>query len=910
MTGKTKAAIADLYPLTPLQQGLWFHELLDSDSRTYFIQSVMRIEGSLNRDAFRRAWEDVVARHAILRTRIVWEGLENPLQLVQPTVELPWTEQDWRDSPVDGHLARLLKFLDADRVQGFVLTQAPLMRLTLLQVAENSAILVWSFHHLILDRWSVDVVQQEVWSAYQALVQGQPLQFNSLRPYREYLGWLQDQDLNRAEQYWRHLLRGFTAPTVLGVDQAPSARVEHQESEYDSEEVVLSEAATTALTRWARQQQLTVNTVVQGALAVLLSRYSGSEDVVFGATVSGRSAALPGIETMVGLFINTLPVRVHVSPSHSVVRWLTELQEQQVIQREYEYTPLFEIQKWSEVPAGGPLFNTLLVFENIPLENGGDLMAGPVGLNVQRVAGSRDGETNYPLTVVIIPGRTLQVRFTYDTAHYATEPITRMVGHFRQVLAGMVEGEASQRLAAIPLVTEAERQQLLVEWNDTETTYPPNETLASLFEGQVRRSPDQVALVFEDEELTYTELNRRANRLAHHLQKLGVGPDVLVGVFMERSIEMVVSLYATIKAGGAYLPVDPEYPAERIAFMLEDARPAIILTQEKLRSKLTHAQHVIVLDGDRAFLSGEPASNPEPTAGPENLAYVIYTSGSTGQPKGVMNAHQGIVNRLQWMQDAYRLDESDCVLQKTPFSFDVSVWEFFWALQVGARLVVARPGGHRDNTYLVDLIRAHGITTLHFVPSMLQLWVEERGLSECSSLQQVICSGEALPYELQQRFFERVDAELENLYGPTEAAVDVTYWHCERDSSLEIVPIGRPVANTQIYILDKNLEPVPEGVAGELHIGGVQVARGYLNRPELTEEKFIPDPFSKHPNARLYKTGDLARYLTDGTIQYLGRLDHQVKIRGYRIELGEVETVLGQLPDIKDAVVVVREDSP
>jgi hypothetical protein len=468
-TGKGKSAIADLYPLTPLQQGLWFHELLDPESRTYFIQSVMRIEGSLNRDAFRRAWEEAVARHAILRTRIVWEGLEHPLQLVQPTVELPWTEQDWRDSPVDGHQARLLKFLDADRVQGFVLTQAPLMRLTLLQVAETSAIFVWSFHHLILDRWSVDVVQQEVWSAYQALVQGQPLQFNSLRPYREYLGWLQDQDLNRAEQYWRHLLRGFTAPTVPGVDQAPSARVEHQESEYDSEEVVLSEAATTALTRWARQQQLTVNTVVQGALAVLLSRYSGSEDVVFGATVSGRSAALPGIETMVGLFINTLPVRVHVSPSHSVVRWLTELQEQQVTQREYEYTPLFEIQKWSEVLSGASLFNTLLVFENIPLESGENLMAEAAGPNVQRVTGSQGGVTNYPLTVVVVPERTLQVRFTYDTEHYTAEAIARMAGHFEQVLAGMIGGTQQQLLGAIPLLREAERQLMLVEWNSTAT---------------------------------------------------------------------------------------------------------------------------------------------------------------------------------------------------------------------------------------------------------------------------------------------------------------------------------------------------------------------------------------------------------------------------------------------------------
>jgi amino acid adenylation domain-containing protein/non-ribosomal peptide synthase protein (TIGR01720 family) len=370
-SGEGKADLSDLYPLSPLQQGLWFHALANPGSGVYVEQSVFRIEGYTNRDVLHQAWEKVVEQHAILRTGIIWEGLEHPLQFVRSTMELPWTEVDWRESPDNEHQSRLLKFLDEDRLRGFDLTQAPLMRLTLIQIAETSTILVWSFHHLILDRWSDDLVQQEVWSAYQTLVQGQPLQFKALRPYREYIGWLQDQDLNRAEQYWRQLLSGFTAPTVLGVDQAPATRVGKQESLYDTEEVTLSEAATSALSRWTRQQQLTVNTVVQGAWALLLSRYSGSEDVVFGTTVAGRTAGLPGIESMIGLFINTLPVRVHVSPYQSLVPWLTELQGQQVNLREYEYTPLFEIQKWSEVPAGESLFNTLLVFENIPLESGG-----------------------------------------------------------------------------------------------------------------------------------------------------------------------------------------------------------------------------------------------------------------------------------------------------------------------------------------------------------------------------------------------------------------------------------------------------------------------------------------------------------------------------------------------------------
>ena len=379
---------------------------------------------------------------------------------------------------------------------------------------------------------------------------------------------------------------------------------------------------------------------------------------------------------------------------------------------------------------------------------------------------------------------------------------------------------------------------------------------------------------------------------------------------MERSLEMVIALYGILKAGGAYVPLDPEYPPDRVAFMLKDTQVPVLLTQERLVPGLPeHGAQVICLDSDWEAIASESVDNPTSGALAENLAYVIYTSGSTGRPKGVMNTHRGILNRLLWMQDTYQLDSNDRVLQKTPFSFDVSVWEFFWPLLVGARLIVARPGGHRDSGYLV-LIAEQGITTLHFVPSMLQVFLEDKDVERCRSLNRVICSGEALPYDLQERFFARLNAELHNLYGPTEAAVDVTHWQCQREGDSRLVPIGRPVANTQLYILDPYMQPVPIGVAGELHIGGVQVARGYLNRPELTAEKFIPDPFSDHPEARLYKTGDLVRYLPDGNIEFLGRLDFQVKMRGFRIELGEIEAVLSQHPAVGEVVVLAREDVP
>jgi len=453
---------------------------------------------------------------------------------------------------------------------------------------------------------------------------------------------------------------------------------------------------------------------------------------------------------------------------------------------------------------------------------------------------------------------------------------------------------------------------------------PVTKTIVEIFEAQASQTPHAIAVVYKDKQFTYAELNQRANQLARFLRKLGVGPETMVGIYMERSLEMVVSLYGILKAGGAYVPLDPEYPTERVAFMLEDTKVPVVLTQAQLIDKLTTIQtlaasrtiadypkpELICLDSGWITIAKESTDNVKEGATAENLAYVIYTSGSTGRPKGVMNEHRGICNRLLWMQDAYALTEKDRVLQKTPFSFDVSVWEFFWPLMFGARLVIAKPEGHRDNRYLVKLIIEQAITTIHFVPSMLAAFLLDRNVETCHSLKRVICSGEALPFSLQERFFARFGAELHNLYGPTEAAVDVTYWACQRNSELTTVPIGRPVANTQIYLLDKQLQPVPVGEPGELHIGGVQVARGYLNRPELNTEKFIPDPFNGDPEARLYKTGDLARSLPDGNIVYLGRLDHQVKIRGNRIELGEIEAAITQHPSVREVVVVAREDHP
>jgi len=556
-----------------------------------------------------------------------------------------------------------------------------------------------------------------------------------------------------------------------------------------------------------------------------------------------------------------------------------------------------------------------LVFENYPVDSSKNAPQKTLEITDVRCL----ERTNYPLTVVIIPNRELSGRIVYDTRRFEVATIERMIGHLQTLLAGMAN-HPELCLSEFSLLTKAEEEQLRLAENQNDSLIKniDYQCIHRLFEKQVERTPDTIAVIFEDQQLTYAELNGRANQLAHYLQTLGVGPEVLVGISVERSLEMIVGLLGILKAGGAYLPLDPDYPTERLQFMLEDSQVSLLLTQQHLlesfpRSSETATPKIICLDSDRQIIFQAKDVNLENSVTTSNLAYVIYTSGSTGKPKGAMNTHLGISNRLLWMQEAYQLTAEDCILQKTPFSFDVSVWELFWTLLNGARLVFAKPNGHKDASYLVNLIQEQQVTTLHFVPSMLQIFLIEKGVENCSSIKRVICSGEALSLELQERFFARLACELHNLYGPTEAAIDVTFWECQSDSNLKTVPIGRPITNIQIYIVDSHLQPVPVGVVGELHIGGVGLARGYLNRPELTAEKFIANPFDislRNQPSKLYKTGDLARYLPDGNIEYLGRIDNQVKIRGFRIELGEIEAVLTSHSEIREAIVTIREDVP
>ncbi len=895
--------IEDIYPLSPMQQGMLFHSLYAPETGVYFEQTSWTLRGDLDVSAFEQAWGRVLARHSALRTSFLWEDLDEPLQVVHRDLDLPFERRDWVDLPEDEQEARLKRFLWKDRERGFELSEAPLMRLALIQTAEDIFHFVWSHHHLLVDGWSLPIIFGEVFALYEALQRGEAPVLQPTRPYRAYIAWLQQQNMAEAEAFWRGALAGFTAPTPLAVDSiSPDLELKEDEEDYALHRIGLPAETTEALRAVARQHQLTLNTIVQGAWALLLSRYSGEDDVVFGATVSGRPPELPGADSMVGLFINTLPVRAQIAPDASVLAWLKGLQDQQAEMRQYQYSPLVEIQGWSDVPRDLPLFESLLVFENYPVDEAVRRRQTDLGIG----AGHSFTRTNYPLTLAVAPGREMGVVIAYDRCRFDADAIARMAGHLRTLLKG-IAADLQQNLATLAFLTETEKRKLLNVWNTTHAAYPDNLCVHELFQSQAERTPKATALVFEGETLTYAELNRKVNQLAHYLQNLGVRPETPVGICVERSVEMVVGMLGILKAGGAYVPMDPMNPPERLAFVLEDTQVPVLLTQAHLADRLhgTQETQLVCLDTEWEAIAEEGVEDPDSGMTPGNLAYVIYTSGSTGRPKGVLLEHRGFCNQVIGWARHFKLGPGDRVLQSLSFGFDGSVDEIFPTLVSGAalhlvpqRLTLSLPDLHQ-------LLQEQKITTMALTPSTLAVLPFE----ELPCLDTVISGGEKCTQEVAARW--AVGRRFTNVYGPTETTV-TALWH-DVDDLRDLrasVPIGRPFPNVRLYVLDENLCPVPIGVPGELYIGGVGVGRGYLNRPQLTAERFIPDPFSEDSSARLYRTGDLVRYLPGGDIEFLGRVDRQVKVRGFRIELGEIEAMLGQHPALKTAAVVAREDVP
>ncbi|QBF26728.1 amino acid adenylation domain-containing protein [Pseudomonas tructae] len=874
------ANIQDIYPLAPLQEGILYHHLRAQEHDPYVLYSRLNFDSLERLQTFAAALDRVIARHDVLRTVVLWDSLPQPLQVVLRNVPsvlgatsvgagLP---RDSYTPPMD-------------------LSTAPLIRLLYTQVPGAAHIeATLQFHHIVLDHTALEVVGEEL----NAYLQGAAAPAHAPVPYRNYVAQAR-LGISQAEHeaFFREQLADIDEPTLAyGLSDVQGDGRDLQEVK-----MPLSGELAAGLRRQARALGISVASLFHLAWARLLGAASGKHSVVFGTVLLGRLQGGEGAERALGMFINTLPLRVDLAgvslrdAAHATHQRLSALLA-------HEHASLALAQRCSGVAAPLPLFSAMLNYRHGALASAEQRKAWQ---GIEVLEGQE--RTNYPLSLNVDD---LGEDFRLVAMTPAQVGAARICAQMVQVLEAMVtalEQQPQLPVQQLPVLEAAERRRVLLDFNNTEVNYDLGQTLHGLIEAQVERTPDAVAVRGEEGELSYRQLNQQANRLAHHLIGLGVKPDDRVAICVERGLSMVVGLLAILKAGAAYVPVDPDYPVERIRHMLADSAPVAVLVHAATR----HVPDSIgIIDLDLPTWHALPERNPCLNGLMANhLAYVIYTSGSTGLPKGVMNEHAGVVNRLLWMQDAYQLGSDDVVLQKTPFSFDVSVWELLWPLQAGARLVMARPGGHRDPQYLREIIRSEGVSTLHFVPSMLDVFLAD-GHVATERLKRVLCSGEALPGSLVRRFHAQLPTvELHNLYGPTEAAVDVSAWQCS--SAPDNTPIGKPIANTTLYVLDDQLQPVPQGVAGELYIGGVQVARGYLNRDELTAERFIDDPFSSRPGARLYRTGDLARHLADGNLEYLGRNDDQVKIRGLRIELGEIQAGLTRLPGIKEAVVIARE---
>lgn len=887
--------IEAIYPLSPLQEGMLFHHLLTPEASAYFVQMSCTLRGELDVTAFKQSWTRVIERHSVLRTFFTWEQRDKPLQVVLNRIPLPFEQHDWRALPAIEQEERFTSLLRRDQQRGFNLAAAPLLRLNLMQLDHDRYRFLWSFHHILLDGWSMPLLLKEFFLFYNAYRHGEELQLENPRPYRDYIAWLRSQDPAATESFWRETLKGFHVPTPLVVDRPTTGELEHGYSEI---KVRLSEPVTSTLNRLAQRSEITLNLLVQGAWAILLSRYSGEHDVLFGATSSGRPVELNGVESMVGLFINTLPSRVRAAPDELLIPWLKKLQEQQLDVRQHEYTPLVEVHGWSEVPRGQSLFESLFIFENYPISTA--VQERPGGLVVDDVNVSES--TNYPLIAVAAPGAELLIKIGYVHERFDESTIQRMLGHFQNLLEQMAT-QPEQRLGELQLLTEPEREQVLVGWNVTGTTYARDACIHQLFESQVERTPNATAVSFQDQRLTYRELNARANQLARHLQRSGVGPETLVAICMEHSAEMVVAVLGVLKAGGAYVPLDHAYPKDRLAFMLDDSQALVLLTQQQLLDDLPENKTLtLCIDRDWDRINNETSENLSCNTTARNLAYAIYTSGSTGRPKGVMIEHRGVINLAAAQIRDFEIQPSSRVLQFASFSFDASVSEIVTTLLAGATLVLETQNALMPGPEFAELLRSRGVTVVTLPPSILAALPSEA----LPDLRTVVTAGEACSKELVARW--QPGRKFINAYGPTESTVCATMNTCV--DSEQKPSIGRPIDNVRIYLLDEQMQPVPVGVAGELHIAYDGLARGYINRPELSAEKFIPNPFADEAGSRLYKTGDRARYLPDGQIDFLGRIDNQVKVRGYRIEPGEIEQVFKQCPMVLDIAVIVREDTP
>jgi amino acid adenylation domain-containing protein len=958
------------------QQRLWFLDQLAPGNPFYNMPLVIYLDGLLDVLMLFRCLQELVWRHESLRTNFVMNG-DEPVQMVTGEDRLSLPVIDLQDTREEQQLQAVQQLSETEAQRPFDLSNGALMRSTLLRLKPQKHLLLMTMHHIISDGWSMGILYHEMTVLYQALREGSasplpplPLQYADYALWQR--EWLQGELLQKQLAYWHQQLANL-APLDLPIDHP---RLPLQTFRGSLLSFTLPADLVQKIRALCRQEGITLFIVLLSAFQMVLARYTGLDDIAVGTPIAGRTKV--ELEGLVGFFVNTLVIRTNLSGNPSlrdILHTVRNVAEAAFNHQDVPFEKLVEELRPERNVSQNPLIQTLFSLR-IPVDNTRDIAQLRL-----RVKGQESQTTQFDLMLTMSEVQDSIVgQFQYNTNLFDISTIQRIAEHFSALLQAIVD-TPQQTLWDTPILSYEEQRKMLHAWNATQCDYPQDRRVHQLFEQQVEQTPEAIAVVFDaagnvgtrtgavgivpcadpvptalaswacpgfTPHLTYQQLNSQANQLAYRLQQMGIGPEVPVGVCMERSLELVVALLAVLKAGGAYVPLDPAYPQERFTFLFEDTQVPVVLTQAHLRDRMglvglgPASDHRLLLNVKVICLEASPPSissleergNPACLVQPDNLAYLIYTSGSTGKPKGVMNTHRGICNHLSWMQQTYQLTQEDRVLQKTPYSFDVSVWEFLLPLTMGAGLVVASPGGHQDPAYLNTLIAEERVSMLHFVPSMLQVFLEELNQQSGESLRHVLCGGEMLTASLQDRFFAHVgeEVQLSHLYGPTEATIDVASRQCQRrvvdrDSKGEAcphlegprldpgVPIGCPIANTQIYLLDRNQQPVPIGVPAELYIGGEGLARGYYRRPGLTAEKFIPNPFVgtglvpvRVEGERLYRTGDLARYRADGTIEYLGRVDSQVKLRGYRIELGEIEATLQGHPVVQEAVVVLHKE--
>ena len=894
-------------PASSAQQRFWLLDQLDPAAAAYTMPMARRLKGALDVPALRAAFNTIVARHEVLRTVFALEG-EEPVQVVQPALVLDVPIVDLGVLESAEREARVRGAVEAEANRPFDLARGPLIRASLLRVAADDHVLLVTLHHIVADGWSVGILNHELEECYAALASGRQPELAPLPlQYADYAIWqrrmLETPGAKKQLGFWIDQLAGPLPVLELQTDRPRPAT---QTTRGSKRELLLPAKAVAGIRALAQRHNVTPFMAFLGAYFAMLRRYTGQDDLIVGSITAGRQRA--ELEPLIGLFVNTVALRVDTSNDPTFAELLARVRDATTAAMANQGVPFEEV---AETLGAGrdrsrsPVFQVAFqLLEAISTE-----LRLP-GLVVDRVPAQKD-TAKFELTLMLhgAADGALRAVIEYNADLYDPATVDRMLAQYGTLLAAIVRDPdvSINRLALLPA---AEYATVVGEWNRTTAEFPVTSCVHDCVAAQAARTPSAVAVEMGARRMTFVDLDRRSNRVAHCLRALGVRPGVGVGVFLERSPELIVALLAVLKAGGHYVPLAADYPADRIAFMRDDAKLAVLLASPS-QSPPSGGATVLHLDESLIEFADSPDAALSSGATPEDPAYVIYTSGSTGRPKGVVVPHRAVVNYIHWMRTAFPHDTSDAVLQKAPVSFDASVWELYLPLFSGARMVLARAGGASDASYLVEALQQYAITSVQFVPSQLQVLLEVGGLERCGDLRRLFCGGEALPSELLERVAQVLPrVEVTNLYGPTETTVYSTRWTLERAHFDGSAPIGRPIANTQVYVLDAALQPMPIGVAGELYIAGAGVAHGYLGREALTAERFVANPFARDPRARMYRTGDRVRWRADGALEYLGRIDHQVKLRGHRIELGEVESTLAQHPGISAAAAIIREDVP